>query len=94
MNSSGSGNVKITVSLTWTSDNVSHVLFNGQYVHVVAEHDNMHLLKWKCANECQLLNRSYMYMGRSRGRRGGGMGRRGGSMGRRGQVGVGGREYG
>ena len=55
MNSSGSDNDKISVSLTWTSDNVSHVLFNGQYVHVVAEHDNMHLLKWKCANECQLL---------------------------------------
>ena len=36
MNNSGSGNIKISVSLTWTSDNVSHVLFNGQCV--VAEH--------------------------------------------------------
>ena len=32
MNSSGSGNIKISVSLTLTSDNVSHVLFNGRYV--------------------------------------------------------------
>ena len=32
MNSSGSGNINIFVSLTWTSDNVSHVLFNGQCV--------------------------------------------------------------
>ena len=40
MNSSGSGNVKICfVSLTWTSDNVSHVLFNGQCV--VAEDTGM-----------------------------------------------------
>ena len=35
----------------------------------------MHLPKWKCANECQLLTidkiEDVMYKGRSRGRRGG-----------------------
>ena len=78
MNSSGSGNVKISVSLTWTSDNVSHVLINGRYV--VAEHiyrhDSMCPMKWKCINECQLfiigkIEVVSMYKGRSRGRRGG-----------------------
>ena len=52
MNSSGSGNVKISVPLTWTSDNVSHVLFNGSREY---RHDSMHPLKWKCANEYRLL---------------------------------------
>ena len=47
---------KISVSLTWTSDNVSHDLFNSRYI--VAENIGMNSmcpLKCKCANECRLL---------------------------------------
>ena len=71
MNSSGSGNINIFVSLTWTSDNVSHVLFNGQCV--VAENIGL-TVNWKCANQCRLLTTGKievvsMYKERSRGRR-------------------------
>ena len=57
MTSSGSGNVKISVSLTWTSDNVSHVLYNGRYTCSGKgyRHERMCPLKWKRADECQLL---------------------------------------
>ena len=46
MNSSGSGNVKISVSLTWTSP------INGTCRY---RHDSMYPLKRKCANKCWLL---------------------------------------
>ena len=57
----------------------------AENIQCTCRHDSMHPLKWKCANECQLLTISKievvsMYKGRSRGKRGG--------------VGVGGEEYG
>ena len=45
MNSSGTGNVSITVSLIWVSDKIC----SGS------------TLKWQCANECQLLTIGIRY---------------------------------